>query len=272
MCQARDCAGVSGDFANEVVDVCSKRASRGTHLGSIHFDQEVLWCRDGGRCLTWAGAVCRSLQGDKTLPPVFDQDLGNAQNLGGMSPAQILSPFEPFVGRNTPPRIQRVGTLHIRIASFNVLTLSDGKLKASYGSASTGLARQLPKPFTLAKCLDDADISADKLVESALEPKEWPLPADLKSIPSEGETSNALRATKVGKAPGGDGLPPGLGVAASASLAQNAATLAQVISPGHRTPGLQVWPLTSALQVWRPQRLCFTPWDPLGSHFGKGNA
>ena len=82
-----------GEFANEVVNQASKKASRGWTLGLIPLADIELWFSGHGLPLTWAASVCASLRGDVSMPPVCGQSLGDDLDLLGMSPRQILEPF-----------------------------------------------------------------------------------------------------------------------------------------------------------------------------------
>ena len=57
-----------GDFANEVVDVAARMAAHTLFLGEHRWPQLDFWLARGGACLSWASLVCRSLQGDVSLP------------------------------------------------------------------------------------------------------------------------------------------------------------------------------------------------------------
>ena len=65
-----------GEYANEVVDVAAKLASKGKLIGQHPLPDLDVWFSQGGRCLSWAGLVCRSLQGDAELPDFFGGPLG----------------------------------------------------------------------------------------------------------------------------------------------------------------------------------------------------
>ena len=74
-----------GDFANEVVDVAARMAAHDLFLEKHKWPQLNSWLARGGACLSWASLVCRSLQGDVSLPDFAGGHLGDDADLAGLS-------------------------------------------------------------------------------------------------------------------------------------------------------------------------------------------
>ena len=145
-----------GDFANEVVDVAARMAAHGLFLGEHKWPQLDSWLARGGACLSWASLVCRSLQGDVSLPDFAGGHLGDDADLAGLTAQDLVRPFLPAHGPS-PESISVKGSLRFRITTVNVLTLSDPCRNRPAQSAS-GLAKRVARPALLAQCLCEAGI------------------------------------------------------------------------------------------------------------------
>ena len=143
-----------GEFANEVVDVAAKLASKGELLGHHPLPDLGLWFSQGGCCLSRAGRVCRSLQGASELPDFFGGPLSHDVDMAGLSPSDLIRPFlaEPCI---PPDTVAVRGPLRFRVASANVLTLmtlnDPDHGKAS--SSASGLAKRILVLLCLPKAL-----------------------------------------------------------------------------------------------------------------------
>ena len=157
-----------GTYGNEVVDSAAKIASRGHLNCGRAWGFLEPWLSDGGRRITWAGLVCRSLQGDASLPDFLGGPLGDDADLRGMSATEIIAPFLP-TGRSLADSTVVCGPLSVRIASVNVLTLNSSARGAGSNPSFIGLARQTAKPAILARCLDEAGIAVAALQETRCE-------------------------------------------------------------------------------------------------------
>ena len=166
--QYRHTRSHEGEVPNEVVDVASKKASRGRCLGKVVFSRPELWCSEGGQALIWAATACRALRGDVELPPVLGSGLGDDRDHWQMAAYDIIAPFvaSPLSDERLP--FAKVGLLRVCFASVNVLSLIGVAGKDKHSQPS-GLAMQVAKPAILAQTLDKAGVDAVALQESRCE-------------------------------------------------------------------------------------------------------
>ena len=157
-----------GHFGNEVVDTAARFAAAGRPLGTHPWADLGFWGSAGGVRLAWASLVCRSLQGDSTLPCFDGRYLGHDADLAGLDAASIVGPFLP--ASESPVEQSAVaGQLCLRVVTVNVLTLN------AFGTACTpaarfgGLGRQIAKPALLAASLLESQVNVAAVQESRCE-------------------------------------------------------------------------------------------------------
>ena len=144
-----------GFAGNELVDCFAK-------LGHEFGHDDLPWChrflQHGGRLLPCVSAVCQRALGDATLPRFDGRALGGDNDHAGMSAAQMLAPFSPFIAAlpsSADPVLPDVSQaaasecLHVRVASYNVLSLT-APPDDSCRAATAGLAFKAARPTILA--------------------------------------------------------------------------------------------------------------------------
>ena len=153
----------------EFVDTASKLASRGCCAGTIPFPDGEFWCRQRGQNLLWASTACRALQGSVVMPPVDGSDLGHDRSLHGLTAEEVLGAAMPISPHPSWQPTAFVGTLAVRIASFNVLSLSGSVPRKDGSVKEVGLAMQIAKPFLLAESFRDNNVAVAALQETRCE-------------------------------------------------------------------------------------------------------
>ena len=139
------------NFGNEVVDSAAKLAAAGIPLGRHPWGAFDFWGRAGGSRL---GLLCRSMQGDPTLPRFDGCHLGDDEDLAGMDAPSITGPFLPSSA--SPAEQSAVeGQLCVRLASANVLTLNSARQGPEL---PVSLGKQVAKPALLAQSLLEARV------------------------------------------------------------------------------------------------------------------
>ena len=157
-----------GNFGNEVVDTAARLAAAGRPLGAHPWEDVSFWGGAGGARLAWAGLVCRSLQGDLTLPRFDGRHLGHDADLAGLDAASIVGPFLP-ASEAPVEQLAVAGQLFLCIATVNVLTLNSPGTACEPPVPSCGLGRQIAKPALLAASLLESQISVAAVQESRCE-------------------------------------------------------------------------------------------------------
>ena len=149
---------------NELADIAAKTAAGGQELGFLawgrdpHFD----WWSRQGLAWAWAGLVCRWAKGDDAMPPPLGQDLASDRHMHGLSCDDAVQPFLP---RSQEASVELSGSLSLRIASYNALSIATDKK----GSASEGLAFQPARPVLLSTQLSAAGVSCAAIQEARTE-------------------------------------------------------------------------------------------------------
>ena len=155
-----------GEYANELVDAASKLASRGGCVGATPFPDYDFWCDNRGQNLPWAS---RALQGSVVLPPVDGRDLAHDRSLRGLAAEEVLGPFMPTSLCPTWQQTTSAGTLAVRAASFNVLSLSGSAPRRNCTVREVGIALQVAKPFLLAESLQALNVAVKAFQETRCE-------------------------------------------------------------------------------------------------------
>ncbi|CAE7768660.1 unnamed protein product [Symbiodinium sp. KB8] len=157
--------GHAGIIGNELADVAAKSAAISWPIGSLQWDSCVGpdWWASQGALWSWCGVVCRRAQGDDSLPSPLGDNLVAGRNAAGHElTVDSLKPFLPDITYPVDPEAVSCGQLHLRMVSYNALSLAGEKGKVG----EEGLAFKPARPALLAKQLSCADIHCAAIQEA----------------------------------------------------------------------------------------------------------
>ncbi|CAE7706653.1 unnamed protein product [Symbiodinium sp. CCMP2456] len=158
--------GHAGVLGNELADLAAKSAVAGCPLGELnwHVAADIDWWGHQGALWSWCSVVLGWAMGDDALPSPVGDRLNHERDHGGLSPAEIVQPFAPEVSSNEVAVAQ--GLLHLRVASYNALSLATEKTRV----VDEGIAFQAARPALLASQLEKAGVCCAAIQEARTAP------------------------------------------------------------------------------------------------------